>query len=779
MDSRLETIKLSVGALAELGRTGDINYRFASRSSAREDIAAHKFVQQSRGDGYTAEHPIAHEIRYGTYQIDISGRIDGYFVSETGICIDEIKSVRVRPEDIPDDVLDQFWRQAFCYAFMLVREKHLAEARVRLCLYHLDEEKEYRLERVLTVGELSQQFVDAVLMLVERVERRDRWCRTRAKANATLAFPYSAYRPGQRDMAVSVYRQLTKGEQVVLQAPTGIGKTMGTLFPAIHALETSENQRVFYLSAKSSTQQQAETAAKHLVDSGARIRSVTLTAKEKICFSPGQPCDPEHCEFARGYYDRVRSAIADMLEQRDLFDRDTIEEFARRHGVCPFELSLDLSREADLIICDYNYVFDPFVYLRRYFDAQPPDSLALIDEVHNLVDRGRDMYSAELEKSDFLALARLLKGYSTTLSKTAHAVNRSFLELARSDDRYATEGYLVHDDVPGRILKALEKFCVQVEAMLQANEEATWPDELLSLYFQALRFRKTAEEYDNNYMTLLSQGEKASARLKLYCIDPSRKLAGGFARLAGVACFSATLQPQSFFKALLGISESGCWYQLPSPYPKDRLHVSLATHIDTSYRARRSSIEPIIQVIEAITAERDGGYLVFFPSYSYLESVLEVFVARHPEKTVVAQSRHMSESERQDFLDHFNGSAVCGFAVLGGVFGEGIDLKGERLIGAIIIGVGLPGLSIDRDVIRDRYTEHGFELAYQYPGIVKVLQTAGRVIRSEHDEGVVCLVDRRYSQARYQQMLPDHWTIKQSSSIDQLKRGLSGFWAER
>ena len=775
----LNTVNVSVVDLAELCRKGDINYRFSSRSSSQEGIAAHRVVQKSRPDSYKAEYSVGHDVRCGPYLIKVNGRIDGYMETNDGFCVDEIKSIRIPSEDIPDCVLEHFWCQARLYAFLLAREKHLSAIRVRLCLFHLDEDKEFQFEQTYLVGELTLNFVEAIMVLVDRLERRDKWHKTRSSANSNLVFPYKKYRSGQRDMAVSLFRQLKKNGQVVLQAPTGIGKTIGAIFPALHALEASENQRIFYLSAKSSTQQLAESAAKDLVDAGAKLRTLTITAKDKICFNKGLPCDADYCQFAKGYHDRIHSAISDMLEQQDQFNRKNVEKFAEKHSVCPYQLSLDLSAEADLIICDYNYVFDPSVYLRQYFDGSRRDSLALVDEAHNLIDRGRDMFSAEIEKSQFLGLARQFKGRVPELTRCANSVNRAFLAMCKMEMEFESQDFLVQTLLPSIMLKALKKFCIEIENTLRQQVDEEWPDELLNIYFRSLRFIRTAEEYDDDYVTLLSRSKKKQITLKLYCVDPAIRLAAGFDRLAGAACFSATLQPQRYFKAMLGINDNEHWYQLPSPYPDKNLHVAVAGYIDTSFRARESSIQAIVRIIEAMILAKTGGYIVFFPSYRYLELVHQAFIKAHPQIKVVTQSRSMDDQEREEFLELFNGGLVCGFAVMGGVFSEGIDLKGQRLLGAIIIGVGLPRLGIERDLIRDRFADKGYEFAYQYPGLIRVLQTAGRVIRSEQDEGVVCLVDCRYRQARYSRLLPKHWQLTYVEALDELTRSLFDFWNQR
>lgn len=778
MGQFLNEIQLSVGELTELSRVGDINFRFSARSSASEGVAAHRAVQSSRGTGYVSEHPVAHEIVSDDIKITVAGRVDGCFIEDEILIVDEIKSVRVRPEEIPADVMDGFWRQAIYYGYMLARELLHDRVTIRVCLYHLDEKKEYQFSRSLELCELAQHFADGLLLFIGQVEKRRQWKSARDACNGGLAFPYGEYRPGQRDMAVSVYRALTSGEQLVMQAPTGIGKTMGTLFPAVHALSTTQGvERLFYLSAKTSTQKLVENSAADLATAGARMRTVTLTAKDKICFSRGQPCDPEHCQYADGYYDKVHGAIDEMLESGDLFDRQGVEEAARNFQLCPFELGLDLSRFCDLVICDYNYVFDPVVYLRRFFDDQRLDSLVLVDEAHNLVDRGRDMFSAEIEKSEFLDLAKALRESGNRLHRQASAVNRAFLDLKKRDDRFDETGHLTSPEPPEKLLGVLHQFCSDTEEELRNEGSEAWRDNLLEVYFSALRFVRTAEEFNEDYVTLLSQGgRKRQMRLKLYCVDPSNRLNEGFERLAGSVCFSATMQPQDYFRRMLGIRQGSSWYQLPSPFPASNLNVCIAGFIETTFGNREGSVAPIVSLVHEMVSSRAGNYLVFFPSYVYMELVSAAFAEAHPGIDIEVQQRNMSDEGREAYLARFEGGPVCGFAVMGGVFSEGIDLTGDRLIGALVVGVGLPQLGIDRDLIRDHFDESGFEYAYQYPGLVRVLQTAGRVIRSDDDRGVVCLVDRRYLQARYRDLLPSHWITKAVNSVSELGDNLRSFW---
>ncbi|MBT4162743.1 MAG: ATP-dependent DNA helicase [Gammaproteobacteria bacterium] len=773
----MKEVSISVGQLTELGRRGDINFRFSTRSTAQEGVAGHKKVQQSRPREYVAEHPVSYQAMCGGFNITVSGRLDGYGQFEGDYFLDEIKTVRVHPDEIPESILDGFWRQASLYGYMLCRELELDRLLIRLCFYHLDEKVEFTLERWVATDDLGQLFVDLLFLYAGGLNDQAAWEKTRRSSIDKLTFPYSDYRAGQRDMAVSVFKAVKSGGQLVLQAPTGIGKTMGTLFPAVHALDPETSKRLFYLSAKTSSQHLAEASAEDVARAGARLRVVTLTAKDKICFSPGEPCDPDHCVYARGYYDRIGGVLAALLDSQDQFNREAIEAGAIEHGVCPFELGLDLSKHCDLIISDYNYVFDPVVYLRRFFEAADVDSAALVDEAHNLVDRGRDMFSATIDKASFLALSKQLK--RLPLHRRLKSVNQVFLNMRRESDQYEALGYYSSKKPPEKMLNALQRFCAAAEEELRREGGESWREALLETYFSALRFLRTAEGFGDDYVTLLQKGSKRQILLRLYCVDPSNRLREGFARLSSAVCFSATMEPHSYFQRMLGTNSDCDWYQIPSPFPPENLHVTVAGHVDTTYSARSESVPTIVNVVHAVIEAKRGNYLVFLPSYEYLDLVFDGFTSTHPGVDVIRQERNMQDDERMSFLASFDSDPVCGFAVMGGIFAEGIDLTGSRLIGAVVVGVGLPQIGIERDLIREHFPDRGFEYAYQYPGLIKVLQTAGRVIRSETDEGVVCLVDRRYLQHRYRELLPAHWQVQSVRSQEELELNLKGFWQGR
>lgn len=778
------TYNVSVGDLTTLCRGGDINFRFSSRSSAIEGIRGHQQVQRSRGEHYVPEYPVALSVIEDGREMTISGRLDGigYDKVRQLFVIDEIKTLRIAVSEIPGSIMDSYWHQVLLYAYMLLQELN-TETRivVRLCFFHLDESSEETIERLVTRENVTQLFADTVHYYFNYLDRREAWLDARSKSLAGLSFPYGEFRKGQRDLSVAVFRALDDGGHLVLEAPTGLGKTMGTMYPAVRRLERQEVKRVMYLSAKTQTQQQAKAAVADLRGRGAALRSVVLTARDKVCFSPGEPCHPDHCQYAKGYYDKLPIAIDDILASDRDFTRERVEQLALQHELCPFELGLDLASQCDVIVADYNYVFDPVVYLRRFFEQGVKDSIVLIDEAHNLVDRGRQMFSAELDKEDFLGIARLMSESSPAVARAAKSVNRSILNYCKPNKlRFDELGHLTDSELPLGIIRSLTRFVevAEEELRMERSDLGGRRETLLGVYFDALRFLRTSEWFDDTYIFLINRVARKQ-RLHLYCVDPSIRLAEVFDRLAASVSFSATLRPSGFFREMMGIPESSKWYRLPSPFPEERLHVSVATFVDTSYRGRESSADELCALIHDVISGKPGNYLIFFPSYQYLETIQDRFEQKYPAIPLLVQARNMSDEERGDFLSRFDdASETCGFAVMGGAFSEGIDLKGDRLIGVVVVGVGLPQVGIERDLIRDHFPEHGFEFAYQYPGMTRVLQTAGRLIRDAKDKGVLCLVDRRYEEDRYLDLLPAYWMPSICRNSGDVRENLFRFWRE-
>lgn len=771
MASVIEKIKVSVKSLVQrVEQSGDIHFRFSARSNALDGVRGHQKLQKSRGADYLAEQSVSDTIKFPQFTLQISGRADGCFPDPDAFVVEEIKTLRVDVTRLPTAVKKLHWGQAKVYGYLLAKFYGAEEITLRLTYYHLDEDKEYSFDDIWTIQALASEYrriVDAYSIFVQRLLD---WQDLRDPTIEVMALPYETFRPGQREMAVSVYRAMQSGQQLVMQAPTGIGKTLGSLFPAIKALRDMDYERLFYLSAKTSGQQMAISAIQDMRDHGLKLKDVTLTAKDKICFNPGMPCDPDYCQYAKGYYDRLPAVMEVAMQSNEGFDRLEIERLAKSHTVCPFELSLDLTDIADVVIGDYNYVFDPTVYLRRHFDESGSYGL-LMDESHNLVDRGRDMFSASLCKEDVLALRRDLTAKDPSLKKALTGMNRQMLEIIRPVE---TSSRL--QAFPESFYRSLRRF---TEAAEIALEDQQGNPELLTLYFDVLRFIRVAEEADENYAYLVDKSRNGSI-IKLFCVNPTKGLAAGFERMSSSICFSATLQPQAYFKALMGLSEKSLWYQIPSPFDTENLGVFTTSFLSTTYHNRTASLYDLVDTLALVIEAKVGNYLVFFPSHAYLKMVAEKFQERYPRHPIILQSSRMDDEARSNFLAEFHDTKrpVLGFAVMGGIFGEGVDLKGTRLIGAIVVGVGLPQIGTERNTIRDYFESsgQGFEFAYQYPGMNRVLQTAGRVIRSELDQGIICLIDHRFNESGYRNLFPPHWRINQARHQNHLGQLLTEFW---
>ena len=772
--------KISVGTLVRrTEQTGDIHFRFSSRSNATEGIRGHQKLQKLRGEAFEAEVAVSDTVSFEQFDLELGGRADGCLESDDGLLVEEIKTLKVDLDRLPTQVTRLHWAQVSVYGYLLGRQRCVdnpglsQNITLRLTYYHLDDQKEHSFDDVRSLAELETSYRSMVSRYASFVSEQLSWVTRRDASIRDMQMPFGEFRAGQREMAVSVYRAMAANSQVVLQAPTGIGKTMGTLFPAVKAIEDQHYQKVFYLSAKGSGQQMARTAIDHMRNAGLKLRDVTVTAKDKICFNPGTACDPDHCQYAKGYYDKLPEVIQSVHQSDKSFAKAEVEALAKAHTMCPFELGLDLTDIADVIVGDYNYVFDPTVYLRRHFDD--PDKYALLmDESHNLVDRGRDMFSASLEKSDVLELKRLIGDSAPTLKKALNAANREMLAASRE-----VEGETKLEELPKALERALGRFVQVAESWLDEHQSSQFHSELLQLYFDTLRFNRISEQADHNYACIVTKTKRRTV-FKWYCLNPSSRLAEGFGRLTSSICFSATLTPQSYYKSLLGLTDESQWYQLPSPFNPDNLGVFSTSFLSTTYHNRESSLYDLVDTLAAVVNAKSGNYIVYFPSYAYLNMVYDKFQERHPGYNLTKQEPSMDENERQGFIESFSlpDHPVLGFAVMGGIFGEGVDLTGQKLIGVIIVGVGLPQISIERDLIRDYFDDEGrgFEFAYQFPGMVRVLQTAGRVIRTENDRGIVCLIDHRFNESSYRQLLPETWQVEQMKSIAQLENGLSNFW---
>jgi DNA excision repair protein ERCC-2 len=721
------------------------------------------------------------------------------------VLLEEIKTVQGGWDHTADPL---HWAQARLYGFIYAHDHALEQITLQLTYLDLDTGELTEFRNRFSVTELSAFFEQTTAIYLDWLRAHCHWRRRRDESIRSLTFPFARYRSGQRQLAVAAYRALARGGRLFLEAPTGIGKTMAVLFPAVKALGEGKLERIFYLTARTVGRAVAEKALADLRQAGLRLRTLTLTAKEKICMQEGQPCDPLTCPFARGYYDRCKPAMRAALARAEI-TRPVLEAIGREHQVCPFELSLDLSTWVDVIVCDYNYVFDPKVYLRRQFADEPGDYAFLVDEAHNLADRARDMFSADLDTGEIQNVRRALKQAvprcAKALTRLTSALRRlagpatlpsepiapsdpsSELNLFPAQSRArvspahpsASPPHTIRD-FPADLLPPLDDALKQAETWLARNQPADFRDHLLELYFRLRSFRRTAELYDERFVIITEPGR--SLRVRLFCLDPSFLLRQAQARGKAAVFFSATLTPIDYYRALLGGSPEDPWLQLPSPFPPEHLAVLVQDRIRTHLKARAGTLPDVAQAIASLVEGRPGNYLVYFPSYQYLAAVQEQFHALHPEAPILVQRPGMSEPEREAFLAAFavgRGETLAGFAVMGGMFGEGIDLVGDRLIGAIVVGVGLPQLCVERDLICDYFqtqTGAGFDYAYTFPGMNRVLQATGRVIRSETDRGVVLLIDARFAEPRYRRLFPAWWQPTRASNAAEIRDALAKFW---
>lgn len=780
----VKRIRTSVRNLVEFVlRQGDLQTGFQGPGRAVAGTWGHQQVQRSRSAGYETEVSIRHMVEQADLRLEIFGRIDGIFVEESPPVIDEIKTTRHELDLIDQDYNPLHWAQARCYAYIYALQHDLTEIGLQLTYYHLDTRELKPFRRVLSLAGLADFFEELVTAYLGWVRRVLAWLETRDRSIEQLDFPYPAYRAGQRDLAVAVYKTIRANEKLFVQAPTGVGKTIAVLFPAVKAIGLGLTSKIFYLTAKTPGRTVAEKAIDDMRTAGLQLKCITLTAKEKICFCPEAINDPERCEFSRNYYGKVKAALAEAYEHEAL-TRSLIEEIACNHGVCPFEFSLDLSLWADCIICDYNYAFDPRVYLRRFFDDNSDPYVFLIDEAHNLPDRARSMYSAEIEKETVLNLKRSLKPHLPEVTAALAEINRFLLDKRRVTETMAQQA-LVEAELPEALLSAIFDFVQKAEAWLSLNQPAEFRQELLEFYFQCITYARTADNFAAYYVSYFEKIGKSNVKARLFCLDPAPLLELALARGQATIFFSATLWPMDYFQQVLTGSNGQARLILPSPFPQENLSLFIHNRISTRYTHRAHSYEPIAAAIEAICAAQPGNYLVFFPSYAYLSAVVERLRERLSPERLLVQDRAMTEAEREAFLAQFsaaNTKPLVGCAVMGGIFGEGIDLVGDRLIGAVVIGVGLPQLGLERDLIKNYFNHvqgQGFQFAYQYPGLNRVMQAAGRVIRSEQDRGIIVLIDDRFTQARYRALFPREWRgFQVVGSQADLTAGLARFWKE-
>lgn len=773
-------IKVSVRNLVEFAmRSGDIDSRFMSNLRAVEGTKAHKKVRDFYGDEYSPEVFLSYTLDYDGFVIEIEGRADGIIKRDGKVIIDEIKSTLKPLEEIQEDYNLLHWAQAQCYGYIYAKANQLEELDIQLSYFNIESEDIKKFVRKYTLEELEDFFISLIEKYLEWANLTFYWVKVRDDSIKELSFPFKDYRRGQRKLAVSVYRTILDGKSIFIQSPTGIGKTISTLFPAVKSIGEGLTSKVFYLTAKTITREAALKAIDIMAAKGLRAKTLVITAKEKICSNTEVKCNPEDCSCAKGHYDRVNGAIMDVLKNEDVITRDIILKYSKIHRVCPFELSLDLSLLSDVIICDYNYVFDPNVYLKRFFDVKADNYVFLIDEAHNLVDRSREMYSAQIHKAQFLKYRKLLKEDYPRLSKAFMRCNNMINKLKR--EYLGKEDYYYQNQEIADIYPPIKRLLTELEEWLMKGKRDQYYDELLDVYFDLFRFINMAELYDSRYVTYIERTDE-DIIVKLFCVDASYQLARVLEMSKAAIFFSATLTPLKYYRHILGGNEEDYIIRLPSPFPRDNLCLLIGDKVSTRYKDRDRTYMEVVDYIEEFILGKEGNYLVFFPSYKYMEQVYNIFAQRNPHIKTIIQDSLMDESEREDFLSQFDSyeESLVAFAVLGGMFSEGIDLIGDKLIGTVIVSVGLPQICHERDIIRNYFDSEnglGYEYAYMYPGMNKVLQAAGRVIRSEKDRGTILLIDDRFTTVKYRRLFPEEWLhYKRVGSSKTIGKYLDQFW---
>ena len=843
----MQELHTSVRNLVEfILRGGDIDNRSGRMitDAMMEGSKIHRKIQRSMGEDYQAEVPLALTIEAEEYMLVIEGRADGIaygefpnqnsekeaytqdtFLDRTGkseemVYIDEIKGVyrNVATMEAPVYVHKA---QAMCYAYIYALQNHLDQIGVQMTYCNLDTEDVKLFQEVFAWDALADWFGNLIAEYRKWADWQIMWRRKRQESIQNLEFPYP-YREGQRKLVGDVYRTIRRGKNLFLQAPTGVGKTISTIFPAVKAVGEELADRIFYLTAKTITATVAKETFGLLREQGYQAKIIQLTAKEKLCLCgntaieqeaadqdnpyPDFPqikleCNPQNCPYAKGHFDRVNDAVFELLQASDLFTREEILAQARKHRVCPFELSLDVATWCDNILCDYNYVFDPNVYLKRFFqDSSKEKYLFLVDEAHNLVDRSREMYSATLYKEDILAVKKSMKPHNQAIARTLDKCNKAMLDFKRE-----CENYSVCESV-GVLTFYLMRLVSQMEEFFEKPREFPDKKTVLDFYFELRNFVNIYDLVDENYVIYDEMQEDGRFMIKLFCVDPSKNLQKCIDKSVSTIFFSATLLPINYYKRLLSTKEDNYAIYAQSTFDETQRLLAFGRDVSTKYTRRGpAEYEKIARYIRAAIRSKKGNYMVFFPSYKMMQDVYDVFVRVERESdtrngvavsdeqniaeesleeslTIIMQHSNMNEAEREEFLQAFeqeDGGTLVAFCVMGGIFGEGIDLKNDRLIGAVIVGTGLPQISNEREILKQYYDKQGlsgFDYAFRYPGINKVLQAAGRVIRTQEDRGIIVLLDERFLQSDYNALYPREWKNRIVGNVETVDAEICKFW---
>ena len=777
----LTRIRISVRNLVEfIFRSGDIDNRIgkgAQKEAMQEGSRMHRKIQGRMGMEYRAEVPLKLEVPQEQYVLALEGRADGIITNVDGVTVDEIKCMYTDVTRFEEPIFVHK-AQAMCYAYIYALQNGLNQISVQLTYCDLDTEEICRFEEAFSFFWLERWFQDMMEAYRKWTDFQFAWRKIRQTSIQTLEFPFP-YREGQYKLVGDVYRTIHRKKILFIQAPTGTGKTISTLFPAIRAVGENLGDKIFYLTAKTITRTVAKDTCDLLKAKGYRGKVIVLTAKEKMCPCEEMDCNPSNCLRAKGHYDRVNDAVYDLITTEEDFTRERMLAQAEKYQVCPFEMSLDASLYADIIICDYNYVFDPNVYLKRFFsEEEKGDYIFLVDEAHNLVERGREMYSAVLVKEEILTVKKLVRGKDRKLEGALEKCNRQMLEWKRE-----CETYTIYESI-GAFAFSLMRLMSLLDIFLQSRGEMPERKEVTEFYLNVRHFMNMFERVDENYVLYSDFDETDRFCLHLYCVYPSVNLQECLERGKSTIFFSATLLPVNYYKNLLSSKKDNYAVYADSAFREEQRLLFIGRDVSSLYTRRTlGEFHRIALYIQQVLRAKKGNYLIFFPSYRFMEDVYEQFLAvNEQEADCMMQSGNMNEADREEFIQEFSnprGKSLAAFCVLGGIFSEGIDLKEDLLIGVLIVGTGLPQICNQREILKEYYQEEngqGFDYAYQYPGMNKVLQAAGRVIRTASDRGIIGLLDERFLRSDYRQLFPREWSQYEVHTLDSLPGALEAFW---
>ena len=787
MDENLPVIRISVRNLVEfILREGDIDNRTGGGQDPENmqmGSRIHRKIQRQMGSDYQAEVPLKTEIVCDGFTLKIEGRADGLIHTKEQVMVDEIKGV-LRELDRVQEPAGIHLAQAKCYASMVAEQEEVDEIGVQMTYCQMETEEVKRFQYSYQSNELKVWFDEVIRQYKKWAKFQIEWRKARNASIKEIEFPFP-YRKGQRELAVSVYRTILRQKKLFIQAPTGVGKTISTVFPAVKAVGEELGEKIFYLTAKTITRTVAEQAFETLREQNLKFKVITLTAKEKICFCEETSCNPDDCPYAKGHFDRVNDAVYELLMQEDVMSREVLEAQARKHKVCPFEMALDVSTWVDGVICDYNYVFDPDARIRRFFaEGGAGGYLFLIDEAHNLVERGRQMYSAELCKEDFLAVKKLVKGEAPRFAKRLEACNKILLAMKKECENYKVLDNISHFGI--QLMNVLSETDRYLEECVDKEVRET----VLDFYFQVRSFLNIYDGLDENYVVYTEYQENGRFVLKLFCVNPAANLQKCLDKGNSAVFFSATLLPIQYYKRLLSTEKDNYAVYIDSSFDTKKRLLMNGVDVSTRYtmRSREMYQRYAIYIFRVVKAKM-GNYLIFFPSYRFMEDVYQEFTqllaSDEEEMELVIQQKHMDEEERENFLRAFEmrrEKSLIGFGVLGGIFSEGIDLTNEKLIGTLIIGTGLPQVCNEREILKSYFDQkglYGFDYAYRYPGMNKVLQAAGRVIRTEDDRGVILLLDERFQKEKGKEIFPKEWADCERCRLDIVEEKIRLFWEKQ